>query len=224
MIVQHPDLPFINYTITVWRYMPINRFLDLLRTRRLYFRRTDCYEDQNEATLTEIDEKVMHTIRNNDYWKRERRRHYVSCWIEATSELPYMWEEYSAGGIAIESSVGRIIQSMLQDEDHHVYIAPVKYVDFHNESTQDHLTPINILKIPFTKSLEYAKENEVRLLYTVSDVPNGSEPESYSLPIDISKLIKKVWLHKSISPDEEALVRKEFSKLNIDVSIEKSNL
>lgn len=224
MIVQHRDLPQIGYAVSLWRYMPIKRCLDLLKTQRLYFRRTDCYDDQNEATLTEIDEMVMHTSRNNEYWKQERRRHYVSCWIEATSELSYMWEDYSAGGIAIESSVGRIIQSMLQDEDHHVYIAPVKYVDFHDESTQDHLTPINVLKIPFTKSLEYAKENEVRLLYTVSDIPNGSEPESYTLPIDISKLIKKVWLHKSISLDDEALVRKELSKLNVDVSIEKSHL
>ena len=104
MIIQHPDLPPIGYTVSVWRYMPINRFFDLLKTQRLYFRRTDCYEDQKEATLTELDEKVMHTTRTNNYWKQERRRHYVSCWIEAATELSYMWAEYSDGGIAIESS------------------------------------------------------------------------------------------------------------------------
>ena len=224
MIIFNRDLPSIDYATTIWRYMSVRKFLSMLKTQSLYFRRADLYSDNKEVTLTLLDEMVMHTSRNNEYWKQERRRHYVSCWIEATSELSYMWEDYSAGGIAIESSVGRIIQSMLQDENHHVYIAPVKYVDFHDESTQDHLTPINVLKIPFTKSLEYAKENEVRLLYTVSDIPNGSEPESYNLPIDISKLIKKVWLHKSISLDDEALVRKELSKLNVDVSIEKSYL
>lgn len=224
MIIQHPDLPPIGYTVSVWRYMPINRFFDLLKTQRLYFRRTDCYEDQKEATLTELDEKVMHTTRTNNYWKQERRRHYVSCWIEAATELSYMWAEYSDGGIAIESSIGNIIQSMLHDEEHLVYISPVKYVDFHNESTQDHLTPINVLKIPFTKSQEYAKENEVRLLYTVSDVPYGSEPESYSLPIDISKLIKKVWLHKSFSPDKETSIREEIRKLNFEIPVARSQL
>lgn len=224
MIVPHPDLPPIGYAVSVWRYLPINWFLDLLRTQRLYFRRTDCYDDQKEATLTEIDEKVMHTTRNNEYWKRERRRHYVSCWIEATSELPYMWEKYSEGGIAIESSVGRIIQSMIQDEEHLVYISPVKYIDFNTESTQDHLTPINVLKIALSKSKEFSKENEVRLLYTVCDVPSGSEPVSYTLPIDVTKLIKKVWLHKSILLEDEKRVTEELKKIKVDIPIEKSNL
>lgn len=224
MIIFNRDLPSIDYATTIWRYMSVRKFLSMLKTQSLYFRRADLYSDNKEVTLTVLDEMVMHTTRNNDYWKRERRRHYVSCWIEATTELPYMWNEYSAEGVAIESSVGRIIQSMIQDVDHTVYIAPIKYVDFTKESTQEHLTPINVLKIPFTKSLEFAKENEVRLLYTVSDVPNGYEPESHSLPIDISKLIKKVWLHKSISPEDETLVRENLSKLKSDIQIERSNL
>ena len=199
MIIPHRDLPLPSNSTILWRYMPVERFIDLISSHTLYFRRNDCYDAQKEATLALADERIMLTSRLNDYWVRERKRHYVSCWIQATYELDYMWEEYSKEGIAIQTTVGNLKQSMIDDDEHIVYLSKVKYIDFQIESTQDHLTPINVLKIPFTKSKEYIKENEIRLLYTVNNIDDKNCPTSYKLPINVSKLFGKLILHRNLS-------------------------
>ncbi len=224
MIIPHRDLPLPCNSTIVWRYMPVERFIDLISTHTLYFRRTDCYSDQKEATLALADERIMHTSRLHNYWARERKRHYVSCWIQATQELDYMWKEYSQNGIAIKTTVGNLRQCMIDDDEHVVYISKVKYVDFQNESTQDHLTPINVLKIPFTKSREFRKENEIRLLYTVNDIDDENSPTSYKLPINVSKLFGRIILHRNMPHQYRQSILDTLNKENLSIDIADSAL
>ena len=204
--------------------MPVELLLDIISTHKLYFRRTDCYDDQKEATLTLADEKTLHTSRFNEYWERERKRHYVSCWIQANQELDYMWKVYSQNGVAIETTIGHLKQSMIDDNEHIVYISKVQYIDFQTGSSQDNLTPINILKIPFTKSLEFSQENEIRLLYSVYDVDENNRPKSYKLPINLSKLFGRIITHRNLSQQNKQAIKDALQREQLIINISDSTL
>ena len=112
MIEFHKDLDTISYNTTIWRYMPIENFIRLINYRELHFHRIDSFNDKEEGTLTTIDKKIFRYFSNSkEYWETERKRHYISCWIESPHELALMWQTYGKKGIAIKSSVKSLINS-----------------------------------------------------------------------------------------------------------------
>lgn len=173
--------------------MSLSKFICLLRSRTLYFNRIDNFSDNKECTLTAIDKKIfLYTEDSKEYWEKERKRHFISCWIESDYELALMWDTYGKGGVAIKSNVGNLIDSLAGDIGHTQYLARIKYIDDQVDSTQDATIGMNVLQIPLSKRKYYEQEKEIRLLYSNSDV---GDQTGISFPVDLNCLITEVRVH-----------------------------
>lgn len=192
MIKEHPNFEKVPNGTIIWQYMCLSKFIDLLREQKLYFNRIDNFKDKAECTLTAIDKKIFRYDKDaKEYWEKERKRHFISCWVEASHELALMWDTYGKNGVAVKTTVGHLAASMKSDKEHLVYLSRVNYIDVQVESSQKPGTLINVLKVPLTKRNYYSQEQEIRLLYSNYDVADDT-PTGYKLPLDIKQLIEEV--------------------------------
>ncbi len=190
MFKFHRAFEEVPRSTVIWQYMPLSKFICLLRKSQLYFNRIDNYSDNAECTLTAIDKKIFRYSKDSEwYWEKERKRHFISCWLESNHELALMWDTYGKEGVAIRSTVGDLIDSLAVDTEHYQYLARVKYLDELLESSQDTNTRPNVLKIPMSKRKYYEQEKEIRLLYSREDVVNQT---GFSFPVDLNCLINEV--------------------------------
>lgn len=215
MYYSHPDFPEVPIDTVIWQYMSLSKLINLLRERKLYFNRIDNFKDKTECTLTAIDKKVFkYTEGAKDYWEQERRRHFISCWLESEYELALMWETYGREGVAIKSTVGNLIQALKIDKDHKQYLARVKYINEKFEGAQGYGEIINILNIPFSKRIFYEQEREIRILYSQYE---KSDKTGLSFPVDLRKLIIEVRLFPSAPQYFKDIVDKELESANLDI-------
>src|SRR5689334_19227299 len=116
----HPD-------ISVWRFMDLSKFVDLLQQHRLFFARVDALGDPFEGTITRRTaetaadvilrryvepvwkeqagppDKIVEAMRCTMQKAREHFREkqaYVSCWHMNEHESAAMWKLYSRSGDA----------------------------------------------------------------------------------------------------------------------------
>lgn len=214
MIKEHKDLPSLDDNTVLWRYMPLEKFLYLIRERKLYFCRLDAFEDKHEGRLSLLDKKIFHYNETSAaYWERETKRHFANCWIQSPHELNLMWNNYGKGGIAIQTTVKSLKQSLEHDKDHMVYLSYIKYIDDQTESSHEPSEVINIFRILYSKRKFFEQEREVRLLYS-PDAPKEDE-KGYPLDVDLKKLIEKVVLSPSSDTYLETIVKQELTTHDI---------
>ena len=166
----------------VWRYMKLERFLQLLRTSRLYFRRADLFPDESEGLPPREYERFL-CVRSGtrqraldpydirDLQEREsmvgflaqaRQACYISCWHLFAEERVGMWTKYAPGdGIAICTRYGRL-KSVLVGMNDRAFLGCVRY-------GTAHLTGWNALTFISTKREEYAAEQEIRAMLWILD-------------------------------------------------------
>ena len=201
----------------IWQYMPLSKFICLLRERKLYFNRVDNFKDNSECTLTAIDKKLFRYTDDAEwYWKREKKLHFISCWVESDYELALMWDTYGREGVAIKTTVGDLIDGLAVDTEHTQYIGRVKYVDEKEDSSQDMGAPINFLKIPMSKRKYYEQEKEIRLLYARSEI---DEQTGVSFPIDLNCLINEVRVYPNAPQYFLDVVKEEIETANIKATV-----
>ena len=197
--------------------MSLSKFICLLRNKALYFNRVDNFNDNKECTLTAIDKKIFYYSENTkEYWERERKRYFISCWIESDYELALMWETYGKGGVAIKTSVGNLIDSLTVDTDHTQYLARVNYIDDQLESTQEAGKRMNVLQIPLSKRKYYEQEKEIRLLFSKNEVDDQT---GISFPIDINCLISEVRVYPGAPQYFLEIVKNELQSVEIDINV-----
>ena len=216
MVIEHRAFDYVHPKTIIWQYMSLSKFISLLRERKLYFNRVDNFNDKYECTLTAIDKKVFrYTDDAKWYWERERKLHYISCWVESDYELALMWDTYGKDGVAIKTTVEDLKKGLAVDTEHHQYLARVKYIDGQLESSQEMGTPMNFLKIPMSKRKFYEQEREIRLLYTKEKIDDKT---GISFPIDLNCLINEVRVYPDAPLYFLDVVNKEIETAGINVS------
>ena len=180
----------------LWRYLPYERLLDLLRSEELYFTHVPAFSDGLEGSLTDRTRERLFSwfkmrIKLNDASAREQVRKYeedqedfyASCWHMNDFESYLMWKAYAERGFAIRTTYERV-QAAFDRFNGAVTGGVVKYVDFTQEST-----PVGS---PFylvtTKDLSYRDEREFRLLLWARDPKNSELQRSgkgIRIPVDV---------------------------------------
>lgn len=145
----------------IWRYLGVDKFIDLLLTGTIKFTLVSIAYDKNEINWilkTLIDSKedpkgAAYHIRNL------RNSTYISCWTMKENESRSLWATYldsTKQGVAIKTNVGKFIESIEWKQFGFDY----RIVDYRNkfnpEELQNNITIIN------TKSTAYIEESEVR--------------------------------------------------------------
>lgn len=162
----------------IWRYMSFVKLVSLLQTRSLYFCRADRFPgDPFEGAFKHISPGAVNAPAHEQYRNEMRflkRRTFVNCWHMAEKESSAMWQLYvpSAEGIVLESTYGRLRQSLKAD----VRIGTVRYIDYQNRGPDLGYYFSHFL----FKRTSFAHERELRAL--VQDIPDIPSRELPSLP------------------------------------------
>ena len=227
MYLDNPNikLPEDPETI-VWKYLDLSKFLDLLLSKKLFMSRSDKFEDQYEGTFSEptFEEIKKLSIDNPDflnYYKTHREKVAISSWHINEYESFAMWKIFTQNseGLAIQSTIGRLQESLVLETNFKQYIGEVNYIDYKKE----HI-PFDDMFFPFLfkrKSFQY--EGEVRLITDIGD-SNIKINEGLKINVEINRLIGKIYIHPKSENWYKNLVIQLVKQLGFDFKIEKSDL
>ncbi|MFM2009969.1 MAG: hypothetical protein RLZZ479_360 [Bacteroidota bacterium] len=210
----------------VWKYLDLSKFLDLLLSKKLFMSRSDKFEDQYEGTFSEPTfEEIKKLAINNpeflNYYKTHREKVAISSWHINEYESFAMWQIFTQNseGLAIQSTIGRLQKALKPETNLKQYIGQVNYIDYKKE-----YIPFDDLFFPFLfkrKSFQY--EREVRIISDTSDNAITIN-DGIKINVDISQLIDKIYIHPKSENWYKNLVIELVSKLDFDITIEKSDL
>jgi hypothetical protein len=227
MYLNNPNikLPQDSDTI-VWKYLDLSKFLDLLLSRKLFMSRSDKFEDQYEGTFSEptFEEIKKLSINNPDflnYYKTHREKVAISSWHINEYESFAMWQIFTQNseGLAIQSTVKRLQDALVPENNYKQYIGEVNYIDYKKE-----YIPFDDMFFPFLfkrKSFQY--EREVRIITDVAD-NNIKLNDGLKINVDINLLIEKIYIHPKSENWYKNLVIQLVKQLGFDFEIEKSDL
>lgn len=205
---------------TIWRYLGLAQLLFTLQRRSLHFTRVDQFKDPFEGSLptAEVEaEKELFAqlgIPGGPGWnRREHLRLYAACcWYLREHESEAMWKLYASEGIAIRSTLGRLIDSLgtAPTGATPIYVGEVNYIDYAKEITRPITGPNGEPRrnngfIPVMhkrKSFEHEKELRA-ILCAVGDgmekLVDGTEiavpamsAAGCEVPVDLDRLIDQI--------------------------------
>jgi hypothetical protein len=122
--------------VSIWRYVDLAKFLDMLERKALYFSRLDQLGDDYEGApsaasiewwrryyevnqiKTQGDEPG-YLIMARDIYRMNRGMTYASCWHMNEYESTAMWGYYSREDIAIRSIFSRLRESLVPGHGDH---------------------------------------------------------------------------------------------------------
>jgi hypothetical protein len=193
---------------------------------KLFMSRSDKFEDQYEGTFSEptFEEIKKLSIDNPDflnYYKTHREKVAISSWHINEYESFAMWQIFTQNneGLAIQSTIGRLQESLVPEINLKQYIGEVNYIDYKKE----HI-PFDDMFFPFLfkrKSFQY--EGEVRIITDIgkSDIKIN---EGLKINVNINQLIEKIYIHPKSENWYKNLVIQLVKQLGFDFTIEKSDL
>jgi hypothetical protein len=227
----------------VWRYMDMWKFMSLLETSTFYFSRLDTLEDPFDGQLRPYElphakNLVLHALmetpsvkeRFEASWDKLLRQGatsrygpaYVSCWHVAKHSSIAMWKLYcpSGQGVAIVSTVGKLRE--LADLEPALAIGKVEYESVKRLGRVDKWE-----ELLFLKRREYEFEREVRMVlrYPLQEhLSNDFDGAGVRLPVDITDLIRKVWIPAGGTAWQQSALASIIQKLGLKVEIGRSRL
>ena len=166
--IERPD----DENIKIWRYMDFTKFIDMLKTKKLFFVRVDKLDDDPfEGSIPWAN--YLHRIVHNknypeklEYFRNRsiamRRSTAVNCWHMNEHESLAMWRLYTTSneGIAIQSTFKSLVDSFNGPRDDGLIVGKVKYIDYRYEQI-----PETSFVYPFLyKRKSFEHERELRAL------------------------------------------------------------
>jgi hypothetical protein len=120
------------------RYLDLPRYVELLRTQSLYFRRADLFPDKFEGALTPAIRSLINDALStgkgdydaDSYYQFVRNSIYLNCWSFGSHDNMALWKLYGGitNGIVITTTLKRLVEAGLSWENE-VKICRVKYID-----------------------------------------------------------------------------------------------
>lgn len=228
-------------TTIIWRYMTLARFLELVRSRRLFFCRASKLEDRFEGSIPRVVNATLETwsaqypfMDASDQMRNERIKNRdmfaINCWHVSDYESLAMWNQYGGTeGVAIRSSVERLTRALtrrLQRDDHlwhEIYVGRVNYIDYAVDEFPrgDPLAPF----IYKRKCYEHEKE-----LRAVTPISHSAELAKFSrwptefelndigiaIPVELSTLIEAIHVSPTAQGWFEGLVKESVERFGFD--------
>jgi len=239
-IVENKYLKVPHGNTIVWRYMGLDKFIDLIVHERLFFTNAKNLTDQYEISIPEeiIDNKLK-SLQNKSYddrnlyeeiaiYKHQNRSMkeltLLNCWSINRNESYALWKIYLDGakiGVAIKTTISNLKKSIENGNDPYpedIYIGSVEYSDKYSKPEYSRFDLIT------RKKSFYKFENELRLFIIHFPRSEGGIEPPYNLGIgrninvDINYLIDNVYLSPFAGKWFEDSFRKAVVKINPSVS------
>lgn len=228
-IYVHKDITDAKLNMAIFRYMPFEYLMSLIRKKILYIANRSSFTDlteKGEILNLKYETAMLVSYRNkkkkkNMYDNINERRESAynvcaSCWTKDTytygNESFLMWKCYSGSQpvCRIETTIGDLINSIstkgITDD---IVLSEMNYVDYRQNKYMG-----NIRHYLFEKPLAYTGEQEVRL-YVMSN------KEQVTLNINPSIILKKILISPFINNELSNVLieyfNSEFTELNIPI-------
>lgn len=210
----------IDVTEPLWRYFKIERFVELMQTKRLYFASVRQFADPFEGAVAvlppglPIDPRYAEPELHERAFEQLRRLTKVSCWRRAPYESHAMWHFYagSGKGIAVLSSAERIRAAAkpfrLKPEYGHedLWAGNVIYVDLLKERLR-----VMLEDRFWYKHMAFSWEREFRLAVSIRIAEEfGVEvPElGVYVDFDLPALIDRIFVGPLLPEEDVSAVRR----------------
>lgn len=204
-LVESPTVVRPDDEVEIWRYMDIAKFLDLISHDRLFFCNGQALSDEHEGAIPEaILEAKRRDLRNSGLAGRDleeemaayqyleanamRELALFNGWSIGTEESYALWKVYLGGqpfGVAIKSTVGRLLASIEAGNDEYPEDFYVGRVEYREDLPEASLHRLRLLtrKMPF-----YRYENELRLIILNYPLSEGGTRPPY--PLNVGRYVK----------------------------------
>ena len=237
----------------VYRYLSIDRFLEMIESEQNVLAHISKWEDPNEAYL--IRAKIAASASNDNSgevrnWYKRYRSFYGQSWMLNGEESDILWRAYGKRGetVRIKTSVKSLhdlletLVTRVKKENSNLYgpgydvsafAGTISYVDDMKSALPD--SERDITKSLFVKRREFSDEKEYRIVVKVDDMDDiprrdkNSKEMSLSgglmkLPIRASDFIKEVLVDPCCSDVRLDEIRCRALNAGFDVDIQKSSL
>lgn len=228
----------------VWHYLDFAKFMFMLSNNKLHFTSAKQLSDEFEGSLSRSevdgrDERVrricadmneknhaeMLIDRNRDDSKRIRKYMHVNCWHINEDESLAMWHLYSMPerGLAIQSTISRMVECFGLETDHHISLGRVDYIDY---SRWDGRIDFPIRRF-LLKRKSFSFEREVRALTPGAGHPPGEDHlrgRGIDVTIDLRTLIEMIYVSPQSPNWFLRLVRSMVDIFGLDVEVHRSGI
>jgi hypothetical protein len=186
----------------IWRYLSLDKFIDLLLKKRLIFSPIEIMSDQNEVRwiLDTIDDSnENHREGVEKFVESHLKNNFISCWTKNPDEKISLWRHYLGKdgiGVAIQSTVDSFYKHVNWEE---------KSFSIHEVIYKKELKFEDIEKgqLNFTKSIAYKDEEELRILTHFNFMGFDEEmkrpvffepPKFRSIELELEKFISRIMI------------------------------
>lgn len=191
---SHENFIPVNPDLTVWRYIDFEKFESLLKTKSLFFCRSDLFVDPFEGSIPkkEAEHRFEEAKRNASHptafeleqratlsiepiktlHKNVKRAFVVNCWHINLTESDAMWRLYvkTNKGVAIQSTTSRL-NDVIEIANEDIALSKVRYIDYETDIWFDPVEyphkNYNLFSPLIHKRIEFKHEAEVRLLHLI---------------------------------------------------------
>jgi hypothetical protein len=210
----------------IWRYTDLTKLLAVLDSHALYFACVRSMDDPYEAYIryptfeeylveanadpecAKLTPEQLRQCYHECYHSRDVRNDiFVNCWHANEYESAAMWKLYlsSTEGVAIQSTVGRLIRSLEKSEDK-ILVGLVKYIDYETTGVGD-----NVYHRTIHKRKSFAHEQELRAIMH-RESPVEPQKPGYNVRVDVDTLIERIYVAPTcpsyVRPVVESVVKK----------------
>jgi hypothetical protein len=211
---RHEDLEVPPWNAIIWRYMGLDKFLDLITQHRLFFTNATHLTDRYEVSLpvSTVQAKRKELLEEGisgpdlekamadfeEIYREMRESTLVNCWSLGRYESYALWKIYLGGskaGVAIRTNINNL-ENSIDAIDDEIYIGKVKYTDFLREKDTSRVSLVT------TKREFYEYEQELRLfiLHPLKSEGGVTPPHGRYVSVDVDLLIPKLYLSPFVGP------------------------
>lgn len=233
MFVEIDDmLPLSHDDTKIWRFMDFEKLLHLLISKKMYFTRSDMFEDPFEGMISRANVALRPEVYkdsglplkiftlSDEHSLRVRKFTFINCWHMNDYESAGMWTMYSSNkGIAIQSTIGRLKKS-LKATTKRIYLSDVTYIDYETD-----WMPEGNIYYPFIhKRKSFDHEREIRAIYLDYNWSKEQELTGINIDIDLHDLIEKVYIAPHAKEWFAEIVIAVIKKYDFEFDIKQSDL
>jgi hypothetical protein len=235
----------VNGETPIYRIFPLERFLQLLQSKKLVLVKPKLWEDPYENFF--LNSKAVFPDGMEVSFESMREQYYGQCW-SLEKECDGLWRTYSQNytSIKVKSTVSKLMNCLydIKNPFHTLsyFIGKVEYVkDDEIANLFNNITPLlqstnglDIIKTLLTKREAFKYENEVRLLFKIpqndetdfSEVTNmwSKNHKIYAINVEPNNIIDEVIFHPRMSKDLYCSLKQVIKELGFDGIIDKSTL
>jgi len=236
MILKHDKINTPHGNTIIWRYMGLDKFLDLITSSHLYFTNAAKMTDKYEGVIPRKNlDKTRRHLANNyatnpsdietelSIYKYQydslKNLTLINCWSIRQHESYALWKIYLGGsksGVAIKTTVGnlrRAIDGGGENYQEDIYLGKVEYSDY---IPHEELSRFSIIT---TKNNFYEYEKELRLIIFHYPLSEGGVIPPYKVEVgrhylvDVDQLIDQIFLSPFAGPWFEHTFRQILTKV-----------